>query len=97
MVALRRVADSYELPLFMDGARLAMALAAADVTGLSPTDYVKYVDLFYVGGTKCGALFGESLIVSNKIDQTGFRTVQTESGQIGKGSTPRSAIPRIIY
>ena len=62
-----------------------MALAAADVTGLSPTDYVKYVDLFYVGGTKC-ALFGESLIVSNKIDQTGFRTVQKQRvGRLAKG------------
>ncbi|HHX37782.1 MAG TPA: low specificity L-threonine aldolase, partial [Clostridiaceae bacterium] len=83
---LRTVADEYHLPIFMDGARLAMALAAIERTELKPTDYASYVDLFYVGGTKCGALFGEALIVSNQLDQMGFRTVQKQRvGRLAKG------------
>lgn len=83
---LREVADHYDLPLFMDGARLAMALARADYTGLTPADYTALTDLFYVGGTKCGALFGEALLISERLDQTGFATVQKQRvGRLAKG------------
>ncbi len=86
LAALREVADDYKLPIFMDGARLAMALAEAEYTGLAPEEYKDYVDLFYAGGTKCGALFGEALVISNKLDQEGFQTVQKQRvGRLAKG------------
>lgn len=50
------------IPLYMDGARLAYALAVED-TDLSLPDYARLCDVFYIGGTKCGALFGEAVVV----------------------------------
>lgn len=49
------------IPLYLDGARLAYALAspAADFT---LTDIARLCDVFYIGGTKCGALFGEAVV-----------------------------------
>jgi len=51
----------HHLPLYMDGARLAYALAcpACDVT---LPDIARLCDAFYIGGTKCGALFGEAVV-----------------------------------
>lgn len=57
--AIRRVCEQYGMPLYMDGARLCEALAADETLTLS--DYAALTDAFYIGGTKCGALFGEAL------------------------------------
>lgn len=58
---LRRVCDDYGMPLYADGARLAYGLAAggADV---SLKELAALCDVFYIGGTKCGALFGEAVV-----------------------------------
>ena len=52
------------IPLYLDGARLAYALAspAADFT---LPDIARLCDVFYIGGTKCGALFGEAVVAPN--------------------------------
>lgn len=52
----------YKIPLYIDGARLAYGLAAAD--DMPITDFAQFCDVFYVGGTKCGALFGEAVVTS---------------------------------
>ncbi len=60
LTALHSVCRQYGLLLYVDGARLAYGLAAsADVTlpFLAQT-----ADLFYIGGTKCGALCGEAVV-----------------------------------
>lgn len=62
---LRAVCDEFQLPLFIDGARLAYGLAVEDQTGLSLKDIAALSDVFYVGGTKCGALFGEAVVTGN--------------------------------
>ena len=54
------VCQNYEIPLFIDGARLAYGLAAQDE--LTMADIAKYADVFYIGGTKVGALFGEAVV-----------------------------------
>lgn len=59
LVALRAVCDEYELGLFVDGARLGYGLSASDVT---LSDLAALVDVFTIGGTKCGALFGEAIV-----------------------------------
>lgn len=57
---LREICDAYGLRLFVDGARLAYGLAAsADVT--LPL-LAQTADVFYIGGTKCGALCGEAVV-----------------------------------
>lgn len=64
LAALRRTCDELGLLLYMDGARLAMALSYPGVD-LTFEDLAKYLDAFYIGGTKCGALFGEALVIVN--------------------------------
>ena len=62
LLALRKTCDKYRISLYIDGARLAYALSspANDVT--LPL-LAQVCDAFYIGGTKCGALFGEAVVV----------------------------------
>ena len=48
--------------LYVDGARLAYALACPE-NDVSLPDLARLTDLFYIGGTKCGALFGEAVVI----------------------------------
>ncbi len=59
------VCRQYALPLFVDGARLAYALAAPHNDVTLP-DLGRLCDVFYIGGTKCGLLFGEALVFTKK-------------------------------
>lgn len=59
------------LYLFMDGARLGSALCSADCD-ITLADISKYTDVFYIGGTKNGALLGEAIIINNLILQEDF-------------------------
>ncbi|WP_028235101.1 threonine aldolase family protein [Pseudobutyrivibrio sp. MD2005] len=58
--AISAICNEYKIPLFIDGARLAYGLAAAD--DMTMADIAKLSDVFYIGGTKVGALFGEAVI-----------------------------------
>lgn len=58
--AISAICNEYDIPLFIDGARLAYGLAAAD--DMTMADIAKLSDVFYIGGTKVGALFGEAVI-----------------------------------
>jgi threonine aldolase len=61
--ALSRVCHDHNIPLYIDGARMGYALAAegADFT---LADIARLADVFYIGGTKVGTLFGEALVVT---------------------------------
>ena len=63
--ALSEVCHRRNIPLYIDGARLGYALAAegADFT---LGDIVRLADVFYIGGTKLGTLFGEALVCTNR-------------------------------
>ena len=52
-----------DLILFMDGARLPMALAA-ESNDMTLVDIAAFTDVFYIGGTKCGALLGEAVVIT---------------------------------
>ncbi len=58
--AISSICKEYEMPLFVDGARLAYGLAAQ--SELSMADIAAFADVFYIGGTKVGALFGEAVV-----------------------------------
>ena len=58
---LRAICDRYALRLFLDGARLAYALASPE-TDVTLSLLGELCDVFYIGGTKCGALFGEAVV-----------------------------------
>ena len=81
LVALREKCDQYGLYLYMDGARLAMALSHKDCD-LTFADLPKYLDAFYIGGTKCGILMGEAIVLINSSFNDGFVSLMKQRGAI---------------
>lgn len=79
--ALSIVCHKHKIPLYMDGARLGYGLAAvgADVT---LKDVARLCDVFYIGGTKVGALFGEAVVVTNKERLPHFFTLIKQHGAL---------------
>lgn len=59
--ALHTVCQRYRIPLYIDGARLGYGLAASPDVTLA--DIARLSDVFYIGGTKVGTLFGEAVVV----------------------------------
>ena len=81
--ALRRICDEKGLYLYLDGARLASALALGSI---SLTAVASLTDAFYIGGTKNGALFGEALVICNPALQPDFRyLIKQRGGMLAKG------------
>ncbi len=73
------------LYLFLDGARLGYGLMAEgyDVT---MADIARLCDVFYIGGTKVGALFGEAVVISNPALKEDFRyIIKQHGGMLAKG------------
>ncbi len=82
---LKEVCDEYDIPLFLDGARLGYALASPD-NDIQPEDYSKYCDIYYIGGTKVGALFGEAVVITNDRYKKDFRYhIKQNGGLFAKG------------
>lgn len=79
--AIGQVCREHGLYLFVDGARLGYGLAAEGVDA-SLADIARLADMFYIGGTKCGALFGEAVVVSNPDLQPGFRSAMKQNGAL---------------
>lgn len=74
-----------ELYLFVDGARMAYGLVSP-ANDLSLQDYGALCDVFYLGGTKCGALFGEALVITNDALKQDFRcAIKQHGGMLAKG------------
>lgn len=85
LAALREVCDEYGLYLFLDGARLPAALVA-ERNDLDITDFAKYCDAFYLGGTKNGLLFGEAVVLTNDALKPHFRNmIKQRGGMFAKG------------
>ncbi|MBQ6364051.1 MAG: low specificity L-threonine aldolase [Lachnospiraceae bacterium] len=62
LTQISSICRSAGIPLFVDGARLAYALACPSNDVTLP-DLAALCDAFYIGGTKCGALFGEAVVI----------------------------------
>ncbi len=77
--SISAVCRAYGLYLFVDGARMAYALAAGDVT---LADLAELCDAFYIGGTKCGALFGEALVLTRPALKEHFRAYMKQNGAL---------------
>ncbi len=83
--AIREVCTRHSLLLYLDGARLAYALASPQNDVTLP-DLARHCDVFYIGGTKCGALFGEAVVISNESLKTDFRyIIKQRGGMLAKG------------
>ena len=80
---ISQTARRWKLPLFVDGARLACGLAASDVT---LPDLARLCDVFYLGGTKAGLLFGEAVVITNPNIDHDFRyLIKQHGGMLAKG------------
>lgn len=83
--ALGAVCRKHSIPLYIDGARLGYGLKAegADFT---LRDIARIADVFYIGGTKVGALFGEAVVVTNpKLLRNLFPLVKQHGALLAKG------------
>lgn len=87
--ALRDVCLEYSLPLYVDGARLAYGLAAAEKdadSGLTLPQLASLCDVFYIGGTKCGALLGEAVVTGRPELLPRFRSlIKLHGATLAKG------------
>lgn len=73
------------MPLFIDGARCGYGLAAPD-TDVTLTDLARLSDVFYIGGTKVGALFGEAVVIRNETLKKDFRYfIKQHGAMLAKG------------
>ena len=79
--AIRACCDRYGLSLYADGARLAYALACPE-NDVSLADLARLCDAFYIGGTKCGALFGEALVFPRPGTVPHFFTLVKQHGAL---------------
>ncbi len=67
------------LYLFMDGARMGYGLVARGYDVTLP-DIARLCDVFYIGGTKVGALFGEAVVIMNPALKEDFRYLMKQHG-----------------
>ena len=81
LAALSVVCREYNIPLFMDGARLGYALASYQ-TDLTLADIAKLCDVFYIGGTKVGALCGEAVVFTKNNLPKNFLTIVKQHGAL---------------
>ena len=83
--AIYNVCKKHGLPLFIDGARLGYGLAAGE-NDLTLPDMASLSDVFYIGGTKIGALFGEAVVITNNSFKKDFRNIiKQRGGMLAKG------------
>ena len=77
---LSAICREYRLPLYVDGARLGHGLAAS--TDVTLRDIAALADVFYIGGTKMGALFGEAVVCTNRALLPRFFTLMKAHGAV---------------
>jgi threonine aldolase len=78
---ISQVCRKNKIPLYLDGARLAYGLACPQ-NDVTLKDIAKLCDVFYIGGTKCGALFGEAVVIPQKGRIPGFFTIIKQHGAL---------------
>lgn len=85
LTELSAVCHELGLPLFVDGARLGYGLMSRQSDVTLP-DLTRLVDVFYIGGTKVGALFGEAVVITNPALEPDFRYfIKQNGGMLAKG------------
>ena len=84
----RDVCDEFDMRLYVDGARLIYALGSPE-NDVSLPDLGLLTDAFYIGGTKCGTLFGEALVIpgrrSSREEQRIFSLIKRHGALLAKG------------
>ncbi len=81
LTMLSEVCRTNQIPLYLDGARLAYALSCPS-NDVTLSDIAALCDAFYIGGTKCGALFGEALVIPRHDYIPHFFTIVKQHGAL---------------
>nr|WP_303093999.1 beta-eliminating lyase-related protein [Limosilactobacillus mucosae] len=83
--AIHDVCQQYDMKLYVDGARLSYALACT-VNDVTMADLATLCDAFYIGGTKCGALIGEAVVIPDqKLLPHLFTMIKQHGALLAKG------------
>ena len=83
--SISKVCKENSLMLFVDGARMGYGLMS-EKNDLTLADFAKYCDVFYIGGTKQGMLFGEAVVITNEKLKKDFRyMIKRHGGMFAKG------------
>lgn len=82
--SLSSVCREYGIPLYLDGARLGYALAC-DENDLTLPDIASLCDVFYIGGTKVGALCGEALVFTRRVPSHIVTRIKQNGALLAKG------------
>lgn len=81
---ISQICREYEIPLFLDGARLGYGLMSSD-TDVTLQDVAQLCDVFYIGGTKVGALCGEAVVFPEKVPRHFLTSVKQHGALLAKG------------
>ena len=81
LAAIYATCKKYALPLFIDGARLGYGLESPD-SDLTLPELARLCDVFYIGGTKVGALCGEAVVFTNENTPKFFTTFIKQHGAL---------------
>lgn len=81
LTEISEVCHNYNLPLYIDGARLGYALASRECD-LTLPEIAKLSDVFYIGGTKVGALCGEAVVFTKKNQPEHFTNLTKKHGAL---------------
>lgn len=83
--AISAVCKKFGLYLYADGARLGYGLSERG-NQITLADLARLCDVFYIGGTKVGAMFGEAVVISNPLIAADFRyMIKQHGGMLAKG------------
>ena len=78
---ISEVCKRYGMYLFVDGARMGYGLGS-ERNDLTLRDFAELCDVFYIGGTKCGALFGEALVITKASLKYRFKAHMKQNGAV---------------
>ncbi len=81
LTAVSEVCQAYDIPLFMDGARMGYGLMSYQ-TDVSLSDIARLCDVFYIGGTKVGALCGEAVVFTKGNMPRHFLAIVKQNGAL---------------
>jgi len=81
LLDIKAVCSEYQIPLYMDGARLGYGLMSYQ-TDVTIRDIASICDVFYIGGTKVGALCGEAVVFTKKNAPKYFMTLVKQHGAL---------------
>lgn len=76
-----KICQSFSIPLYVDGARLGYGLAA-DGCDITLPYLARHCDVFYIGGTKIGALCGEAVVFTHNNANRHFFSIQKQHGAV---------------